>query len=252
MVTDKTEEEQVEALKKWFEENGVSLVVGIVLALAAVFGYRAWDNNVRETGEAASAIYENLVSAVVAVPGEGLSESMRTTGQTLADQLKNEYGDSTYAQFAGLQMARVAVEAGDLDKAATELKWVISNGAQGSIEIIARMRLARVLESMDKLDEAMATIDVKRDLGQHRSSWEEVRGDIYLAMGKNEEARQAYQLALTNVSQEGAKPYLTMKLEDLTYAEAAIEGDGESDSASDASVDEASDGTTDQVAEEIE
>ncbi len=241
MVTDKTEEEQVEALKKWFEENGLSLAVGIILSLAAVFGYRAWDNNVRETGEAASAIYENLVSAVVAAPGESLSDAMITTGETLATQLKNEYSDSTYAQFAGLQMARVAVEKGDLNKAAAELEWVIANGAEGSIEIIARMRLARVLESMDRYDEAMATIDVDRDLGQHRSSWEEVRGDIFLAMGKKEEARQAYQLALTNVIQEGAKPYLTMKLEDLTYAEPVATAD-----------DELIEGTTDQVAEETE
>ena len=58
-----SDEEQLELIKKWWEENGTSLVTAIVLALGVTFGYRAWVDNVRETAEAASAKYENLVQA---------------------------------------------------------------------------------------------------------------------------------------------------------------------------------------------
>ena len=112
MVADSTEEEQVEALKKWFAENGVSLLLGIVLALGGVFGYRAWENSVRQTGEVASAIYEDLVAAVGTVPESGLSEEMLTTGRSLAVQLKADHGGSSYALFAAMTMAKLLVEPG--------------------------------------------------------------------------------------------------------------------------------------------
>lgn len=218
MVADSTEEEQVEALKKWFEENGVSLLLGIVLALGGVFGYQAWEQSTRETAEAASAIYENLVAAVGFVPSDGLSEEMTATGITLAEQLKTEYSDSSYALFGALHMAKVAVEAGNLDKAAGELQWALDNGAEDSFEILARIRLSRVLSAQEKYEEARDVLDVQLDLLAHQSSWEEARGDIYFSMGKLEDAREAYQLAVQSAGQIQSKPYLNMKLEDLTYA----------------------------------
>ena len=39
----RTEEEQVEALKSWWKENGKSLIMGVVIAVAAVFGWRGWN-----------------------------------------------------------------------------------------------------------------------------------------------------------------------------------------------------------------
>jgi predicted negative regulator of RcsB-dependent stress response len=217
VAADATEEEQVEALKKWFEENGVSLVVGIVLALGGVFGYRAWENSSREAGEAASAIYEDLVAAVGATPGVSLSDEMTATGISLAERLKAEYGDSSYALFGALYMAKVAVESGDLDRATNELRWVLDHGAKGSFEVLARIRLSRVLSAQGKFEEALSVLDVRLDLAAHRSSWEEARGDVYFSMERFEDAREAYQLAVQNVTQ-GSKPYLNMKLEDLTYA----------------------------------
>ena len=222
MAADRTEEEQVEALKSWFEKNGISLVFGIVIALGAVFGYRAWDNNVRETGEAASAIYENLLTAVGTIPPEGLSSEMIVTGRTLAGQLKTDHTDSTYALFAALHLAKMAIDSGDMDTAVTELNWVLDNGATGSIEILARIRLAKVLATQAKYDEALATLDVKLDFSYHLSSWEEARGDIYYGKGDLDKAREAYQLAISNVGEENVKPYLNMKLEDLTYSSSSI------------------------------
>jgi predicted negative regulator of RcsB-dependent stress response len=235
VAADRTEEEQVEALKSWFEDNGISLVFGIVIALGAVFGYRAWDNSVQQTGEAASAVYENLLSAVGDIPPEGLSEEMMATGNTLATQLKNEYGDSSYALFAAFHLAKMAVDSDDLDKAAAQFNWVLDNGATGSMEILARTRLARVLAAQEKYDEALATLDVKLDLSTHLSSWEEARGDIYYGMGDMDKAREAYQLAVNNVGEDSLKPYLNMKLEDLTYATSSIARDSEADEASESS-----------------
>jgi predicted negative regulator of RcsB-dependent stress response len=217
VAADSTEEEQVEELKNWFAANGLSLLMGIVLALGGVFGYRAWENSVRQTGETASALYEDLIAAVGTVPESGLSMEMATTGGSLAEQLKKEHDGSSYALFAAMTMAKLAVDEGDLDKAVVEFKWVLANGAEGSIEILSRIRLARVLSAQELYEEALVVLEPKLALAAYRSSWEEVKGDVYLSMGRMDEAREAYQLAVSSLGEEGTRPYLDMKLADLTF-----------------------------------
>jgi predicted negative regulator of RcsB-dependent stress response len=82
--------------------------------------------------------------------------------------------------------------------------------------------LSRVLSAQEKYEEALAVLDVKLDLAAHKSSWDEARGDIYFAMERPDDAREAYQLAVQSVSPDRAKPYLEMKLEDLTYAKVVV------------------------------
>jgi predicted negative regulator of RcsB-dependent stress response len=248
VVADSTEEEQVEVLKKWFAENGVSLLLGIVLALGGVFGYRAWENSTRQTGEAASALYEDLIAAVGTVPESGFSVEMLTTGRSLAEQLKKDHEGSSYALFAAMTMAKLAVDEGDLDKAVSELKWVIANGAEGSIEILSRIRLARVLSAQELYEEALVVLEPKLELAAHRSTWEEVKGDVYLSMGRMDEAREAYQLAVGSLSQEGSRPYLNMKLADLTFSLADNPGEaGAEEAGTEQSIEEPIDEKTEEA-----
>ena len=107
MVGDRTEEEQIELLKKWLNENGTSIIVSIVVVLAVVFGYRTWDTQTRETAEAASVIYEELVEAVTVNPPQTISDENLSTSKFLANQLKSEYSNSTYAQFAAMHLAKL-------------------------------------------------------------------------------------------------------------------------------------------------
>ena len=37
-----TEEEQIEALKRWWDENGKQVVLAIVLTVGGYFGWQAW------------------------------------------------------------------------------------------------------------------------------------------------------------------------------------------------------------------
>ncbi len=37
----RTEEEQIEAIKRWWKENGVSLLIGAAIAAAGVFAWKA-------------------------------------------------------------------------------------------------------------------------------------------------------------------------------------------------------------------
>lgn len=221
MVTDKTEEEQVEAIKNWFQENGTSLIVGIVLALGGVFGYQSWQTSVQESGEEASALYEDLMQTINANAMGQLDEETVSTGRFITDQLKTDYSDSTYAHFAAMSMAKIAAQQGDLERAESELRWVMDNGVEESIELITRQRLARVLLGRDKPEEALSLLE-DVDAGAHTSSYEEVKGDIYVAMGREDEAQQAYRRALDTTVADTDKPILGMKLGNLAEPETVI------------------------------
>lgn len=206
-----SDEEQLEVLKKWWDENGTSLVVAVVLALGGSFGYRAWEDSVRETAEAASVQYENLRQASAAVADENL----RTTALTLGEGLKKDHADSAYAVFAALHLAKLAVEEGNLDKAQAELTWALAQKPEPHLATIARMRLARVMLAKEDPTAAMAQLESYTPAASQTASWEEVRGDAFVVLGDDVNARASYQRALENLTDANARPLLELKLADI-------------------------------------
>ncbi|XOV90218.1 MAG: YfgM family protein [Pseudomonadota bacterium] len=218
-MVDRTEEEQIEAIKQWWNENGKSIVIGIVVALAAVFGYQGWQNRVQSTGEAASAIYEDMTAAIVLdSPFATLTEEQRSTGRFLANQLKTDYADSAYAKFAALFLAKMAVDEENYATARDELNWALDSGLDDSLEVMTRIRLARVQLALGEPEAALETLN-KVDPGEHQPTFEEVRGDIYMSKGDRTLAREAYQRALAGVEDDQLRPMLQMKLDDLIVPE---------------------------------
>lgn len=192
MESYRTEEEQVEALRRWWDENGRSTIVGIGLALLAVFGWQGWQQYQQQQREQASDIYQQLLNsasqAELTPAGQGEIER-------LAGSLKDDYSGTTYAQFASLQLARLAVADGDLERAESELRWVLSAADRGSdIALVARQRLARVLASNGDTEAALDLLKVTSS-NPYVASYQVARGDTLLAAGRRAEALEAYQLA---------------------------------------------------------
>jgi predicted negative regulator of RcsB-dependent stress response len=198
----RTEEEQVEALRRWWQENGRSTIVAIILALGVGFGYQGWKNHVETSAEGASDLYQRMLQAFSA---PAVSPEQQQLAVQLAEQLKTEYDDSTYAQFAALQLARVAVGANDLDTAQAELRWVLGKADKGSdVARLAQLRLARVLAASGEPEQALTILDQGGE-GPYKASYAVARGDILLSMGRSGEASESYAAALTLVSaEEGA------------------------------------------------
>ncbi len=203
----KTEDEQVEAIKKWWRENGISIIAGIAIGLTAIFGWRAYENHTAMQAEAASTLYEQMLVSS--------RENDRENIHIYADRIIADYNSSTYAVFATFMLAKLAAESGDLEKAEIHLRWVLENNSQTEFGHIARLRLVRVLIANDKLDLATNMLNINKP-GEFVARYEELRGDIFVKQGKTKEAQQAYQKALTNiVATAGAQSVLQMKLDDL-------------------------------------
>jgi len=189
----RTEEEQVEALRRWWNENGRSTIVAIILALGLGFGYQGWKGYKVDNAEAASDLYQRMLQAFSA---PALSPEQEEIALQLAVQLKADYSSSTYAQFASLQLARVAVAQNNLAEAQAELRWVLGKADKGSdVARIAQLRLARVLAASGEPDQALSILEQGGE-GPYKASYAVARGDILLSIDRAEEAAEAYAMAL--------------------------------------------------------
>lgn len=226
-----TEEEQIESMKRWWDDNGKSTLVGIALAVTGYFGWGAYEDKQQAAAEAAASSYQSLMQSLNSAPeGQALSADQQATAQHLAKALKAEHGSSLYAAQAALFMAKQAVNADDLETAATELQWVLDSNVEQPLLLLSRARLARVQLAQQAFDAALATAsDV--DSGAFKSAFAEIRGDVLLAKAAAQSetsvdntataaARAAYQIALDNLQQEEASRggLLQMKIDNLLSA----------------------------------
>jgi predicted negative regulator of RcsB-dependent stress response len=202
-----TEEQQLEAIKKWWKKYG-SLVLSVVLAISVmVAGVRYWQHHTQVVSETASLQFDQMMKS--------LKDKDKATAVVKAEQLINEYDKTPYASLAALMLAKEAVEEKDFIKATSHLQWVLEHAKVSDFKFMARTRLARILIDENKLDEALAMLTIS-NMNGYETLIEELKGDIYLAQNKVDDAKQALTRAWQSAP-ESAKNRLVlrMKLEDL-------------------------------------
>ncbi|TBU98842.1 YfgM family protein [Stutzerimonas kirkiae] len=209
-----TEDEQIEQLKDWWQRNGKPLVTGGLVALVLVFGWQFWKNHQLKQAQGASVVYQQLLTAALDSPQVDPAEIVRLGGI-----LKKDFAGTQYAQYGSLFVAKVALEAGRLDDAVSELRLVLDKPADATLEELARQRLARVLAAQDKAEEALALLNGEADKA-FAAGREELRGDLLVQLGREDEAHAAYSKAKASLSQDAAIGGLQLKLDDLAREEA--------------------------------
>ncbi|NNE38247.1 MAG: tetratricopeptide repeat protein [Gammaproteobacteria bacterium] len=203
----KTEDEQLDSLRRWWDENGKSALFGVILGLGAIFGWRAWQSQQIETMEAASNIYQ---SALVAT---GIND--RSQAREKAMEVINNYSDTGYATYARLILAYLDNIESEYDSAEEHLRAALDEANNPALQHEINLRLARIYIANNKIDQAL-TIVTNNDPGNFASQYNEVMGDIYAAQGKVEEARQAYEQAIAGSGELAYNPgVLNLKLEAL-------------------------------------
>ena len=210
-----TEDEQLADLKDWWTRNGKPLVTGGLLALVIVFGWQAFHKYQSNQAQGASILYQQLLETTLTPDGK--PDAARVSD--LAGKLNSEFGGSAYAQYGSLFVAKVAVDSGKLDDAATELKAIVAKPANPALAEIARQRLAQVLGAQDKADEALKLLEGDADKA-FLATREELKGDLLVQLGRTDEANAAYQKAKAALSDEAAVGGLQIKLDDLAKGDA--------------------------------
>ncbi len=203
-----TEEQQVEALKKWWKENGKSVIAGIALGLAGVLGWRAWSDHQDNVASQASTIFDQLVVSVDIGNAESAAKQAHT--------LHQEYSSTPYSAFAELMQARLLFEKGDSAAAAAALGQAIAKAPDEALKTIAVLRLARLRAAAGELDAAEALLQQHPASASFNGEYAAVRGDIAAGRGDTAAARSAYQQALA--AQAGNADLVQLKLENLPPA----------------------------------
>lgn len=219
-----TEEEQLERLKRWWADNGRSVVIGVVLAVVGYFGWQGWQAQQQQTREEASMLYDDLVEAATTEEGEAQTPEQYAKAAEFAEQLKSDYSGLLYASDAALLMAKVAVEHGKLEDAEANLRWVLEENPEGALNLLARLRLAQVLYGQGAYDQALTTLNGVEP-GKYAAAFSELRGDVLMAQQQPAKARAAYQTALTELlpDQSSRREIIQMKLDDIQVAGEAPE-----------------------------
>lgn len=203
-----TEEQQVEALQKWWKENGTASLTGLGMGLVAILGWNYWlDYKKVEVGKA-SAMYDQLLKNV--------NENKKDAVDSVATQLKTEFKSTEYATYSTLLQAKTKVEAGDL-AGAKELLQDLANQT-GDLSQLAKLRLVRLFLATGDYEKGLQLIndvDPKTTAG-FSDNYDELVGDLYVALDRLDEARSSYEKALRNGYQS---PLLQFKIDDLTAPE---------------------------------
>ena len=183
------EDEQTEKIRHWWKKNGSAIIVGLVLGIGSVAGYQGWGVYQTRQAEAASDLYQEMLRS--------LENEALTRVRESADSLISKFGSTAYADAASLMLARLDVEAGQLEQAGHHLSRVIDHSKDSAMQHIARLRLVTLALDQGDLKWADQLLKIQ-PMGGFESRYDELRGDIFTARNDLKNARNAYQSALEN------------------------------------------------------
>ncbi len=210
------EREQIEAIKAWFQEHLLGLILAVLAFCAIFFGPDLYQSYRNSQIWPASDAYERLDLAVSsASSGPVATDSELALVDQLADQLIEEHADSHYAFLAALSVARLSADLGHFSAALDRLQWASEHAGNDADEQLVNFRLALLESQLGTPDSALERLAAPND--HFASLYAEARGDIHNSEGQRQEAAKAYQTALDTMSSDntGRQTSLELKLANL-------------------------------------
>ena len=206
MAYDLEEQEQLDEFKAWWKKNGK---IAKNLVLAALVAYAAWQ-------------FYGYFQNKKAVEASELYQALVVTDLTKTADIKEKtaklmdgFSGTPYAGRAAVFAAKANFAAKDDKSAKAQLEWATKNATEGAIKAIASLQLANILFEQKDYDGAQKVLTGISDKG-YEGLKSSLQGDVYLAQGKQAEAKKAFENALNNLDMQGKMHQFTLqKLESL-------------------------------------
>lgn len=203
-----TDQEQGDIVKKWLRDNGLSIFASIGIAISGVFGFQYLQNSNLNQAENASRLYADMEFAV--------RQNRLSQAQTILQQMDNEFSGSAYQIQSHLSMAKIYMDSLDYDNAIIQLEFVLEQSEDETFAIIARQRIARIYIEKGDHQQALDMLQAIAIPDAFKIQFEIIKGDAYMGMGEEENARNAYQLALESLAPGSfAYDFTKMKFEQI-------------------------------------
>ncbi len=201
------EDDEHEKVRKWWQENRMPIISGVVLGLSIIVGFNWWGEYKTGRAESASMLYMDLLK------NDAETSKVSITAMDVGQKIIDEYHDTPYAGKAALIVARIAYDNKDIEEAKAKLNWAIDHSDQFETVHAARLRLANILMVEKKFNEALDLLSVEHMEG-FESHYFEMRGDIFLKLEQPAKARDAYRAAIDGLSAGSMyEPILKMKMD---------------------------------------
>jgi len=210
-----TEEQQLEAIKKWWKENSSMVVTGVAVGVAAIFGWQFYQTETVQHSEQASVLYEQVL--ILSENPEKINDQLAS-----ANQLEADFSDTPYASLSALIIARQHIASGQIEKAQQQYQWVIDNAKQDELKYLAKIRLSRLLLSDNKIDQALVLLNETYP-ESFKEMVLELKGDALLIQGNKSRAKAAYIEA--KMLSKGSNRWLQLKIDDI--GDVAVESNSE-------------------------
>jgi predicted negative regulator of RcsB-dependent stress response len=193
----KTDEEKAEDIKRWWKDNGTSVLAGVALAVGGTFGWQQWQAYQTSQSEEASNLFSQITN--------GTTIDVAGT----IKKLESDYSATPYAAFASMEKAKNAKD----NKIAIEALQAAADSEQINVSRIAKLRLTRALIADGQLDKAASLLEEKLP-SAYTSLVEELKGDLHLAKKEIDQARQSYDRAILSAGKDSVE-FLKMKRNNL-------------------------------------
>ena len=206
MAYDLEEQEQIDEFKAWWKRYGNLLTNVIIALLVAYSAVQAWKYYQNKQSIEASSLYQGLTQVNIT--------DIKTIKMQSAKIIEN-YKSTPYAGRAALFAAKANYAASDSKSAKAQLEWSAKNAKESAVQAMASLQLAGILAEEKNYDAALKTLADSHDAGFEGLN-ADLKGDIYVAQGKLEDAKKAYQEALAKLDEKGRyHQYTSEKLEAL-------------------------------------
>ena len=190
---DLQEQEQIDALKAWWKENGRVVILTIIAFVVAAAGIQGWRYYQQSQAQQAAELYGALQQLVP----ENNAKKIRETSAIIIEK----FSSTAYAPRAALIAAKINYQAGDAQSAKLQLQWVIDHAAEDELQDIARLRLAGILLDEKNYAQALQLLEAKHS-PSYDAFYLDLKGDVLVAQGKPAEARSTYQAALSKADKK--------------------------------------------------
>lgn len=204
----RTDEEQIEVIKRYIQLHGSKILLAIVLVIAAYAGYQYLQKSRIVAKETASIYYSELASIA---DEQTLTDTQRKQFDEIFARLAKEYPSSRYAAYGAMYKAKLDVLAGQLDAAEQSLVWAKAQTKDADIKPLLNLRLARIKLAQEEYDAALTLL--AEPTGAYAAIYEEVKGDVYLLKEEQANALLAYHKAKALLDEASADTrLLAMKI----------------------------------------
>ncbi|EJD6399467.1 YfgM family protein [Providencia huaxiensis] len=199
------ENDQVDAIKRFFANNGVALVVGLVIGVGGVFGWNYWQSHKTNILQESAQKFETVSTQLRSGSEQSIVAAQKFAAET----------DDVYSAMMGLELAQIAVDKGDLANAQTALTNALTKAKTVDMQDLINLRLARVQLAQGNADGAIASItNIKGKSWQ--ATAQDVRGDALLHKGDKAGAKAAYTQGLESEGSQSLRGILTLKLNNVS------------------------------------